>query len=60
MAYGKIELERHGDIAIIRLNDPATLNAVTIQTIEEIDQALDAIKGSARSVWPWSSRRCCC
>ncbi|OYX47858.1 MAG: 2-(1,2-epoxy-1,2-dihydrophenyl)acetyl-CoA isomerase [Alphaproteobacteria bacterium 32-64-14] len=50
MAYGKIELERHGDIAIIRLNDPATLNAVTIQTIEEIDQALDAIKGSARAM----------
>ena len=50
MAYGKIDLERDGDIAIIRLNDPATLNAVTVQTIEEIDQALDEIKGSARAM----------
>lgn len=50
MAYGKIELERDGDIAIIRLNDPATLNAVTVQTIEEVDAALDEIKGSARAM----------
>jgi 2-(1,2-epoxy-1,2-dihydrophenyl)acetyl-CoA isomerase len=50
MAYGKIELERDGDVAIIRLNDPATLNAVTVQTIEEIDAALDEIKGSARAM----------
>jgi 2-(1,2-epoxy-1,2-dihydrophenyl)acetyl-CoA isomerase len=50
MAYGKIELERDGDIAIIRLNDPATLNAVTVQTIEEIDGALDEISGSARAM----------
>lgn len=50
MAYGKIELERDGDVAIIRLNDPATLNAVTVQTIEEIDAALDEISGSARAM----------
>lgn len=50
MAYGKIELERDGDVAIIRLNDPATLNAVTLQTIEEIDSALDEITGAARAM----------
>lgn len=50
MAYGKIELERDGDVAIIRLNDPATLNAVTLQTIEEIDSALTEITGSARAM----------
>ncbi len=50
MAYSKIELERDGDIAIIRLNDPATLNAVTLQTIEEIGTALDEIAGSARAM----------
>ncbi len=44
MAYSKIELERDGDVAIIRLNDPATLNAVTLQTIEEIDAALTEIR----------------
>lgn len=50
MAYSKIELERDGDVVIIRLNDPATLNAVTLQTIEEIDSALNEITGSARAM----------
>lgn len=50
MAYGKIELERDGDVAIIRLNDPSTLNAVTLQTIEEMDAALTEISGSARAM----------
>ncbi len=50
MAYSKIELERDGEVAIIRLNDPATLNAVTLQTIEEIDAALSEISGSARAM----------
>lgn len=50
MAYAKIELERDGDVAIIRLNDPPTLNAVTLQTIDEIDAALEEISGSARAM----------
>ncbi|MEZ6029753.1 MAG: enoyl-CoA hydratase/isomerase [Hyphomonadaceae bacterium] len=50
MAYSTIELERDGNVAIIRLNDPATLNAVTLQTIEEIGSALDEITGSARAM----------
>lgn len=50
MAYKTIELERDGDVAIIRLNDPATLNAVTVKMIEEIDAALDEISGAARSM----------
>lgn len=50
MAYKTIELERDGDVAIIRLNDPATLNAVTMRMIEEIDAALDEISGAARSM----------
>lgn len=50
MAYKTIELERDGDVAIIRLNDPATLNAVTVKMIEEIDAALDEISGASRSM----------
>ena len=50
MAYSTIELEREGDVAIIRLNDPATLNAVTLKTIEDIGSALDEITGSARAM----------
>jgi 2-(1,2-epoxy-1,2-dihydrophenyl)acetyl-CoA isomerase len=47
MDYGTIELAREGDVAIIRLNDPATLNAVTLRTIEEMDAALTEISGTA-------------
>ncbi len=50
MTYTTIELERDGDVAIIRLNDPSTLNAVTVKTIEEIGAALDEIRGSARAM----------
>lgn len=50
MSYTKIELERDGDIAVIRLNDPPTLNSVTLQTIEEMDAALSEISGSARAM----------
>lgn len=50
MAGKTIELEREGDVAVIRLNDPATLNAVTLATIEEIGVALDEITGSARAM----------
>jgi 2-(1,2-epoxy-1,2-dihydrophenyl)acetyl-CoA isomerase len=60
MSYGKIELERDGDVAIIRLNDPATLNAVTLQTIEEIDRALSEISGSARAMVMTGAGRAFC
>lgn len=50
MRYSKIELVREGDVAILTLNDPATLNAVTVQTIEEIACALDETSGSARAM----------
>lgn len=60
MAYQKIELERDGDVAIIRLNDPATLNAVTVQTIEEIDAALNEISGSARAMVMTGAGRAFC
>lgn len=50
MAYKTIELEHEGDVAVIRFNDPATLNAVTLATIEEVGAALDEISGSARAM----------
>ncbi|MFT3725655.1 MAG: enoyl-CoA hydratase/isomerase [Hyphomonadaceae bacterium] len=60
MAYSTIELEREGDVAIIRLNDPATLNAVTLKTIEEIDSALNEITGSARAMVMTGAGRAFC
>jgi 2-(1,2-epoxy-1,2-dihydrophenyl)acetyl-CoA isomerase len=60
MAYSTIELERDGDVAIIRLNDPATLNAVTLKTIEEIGAALDEISGSARAMVLTGAGRASC
>lgn len=50
MEYEKIELERAGAVATVRLNDPALLNTLTAQMIEELDHALDAISGSARAM----------
>jgi 2-(1,2-epoxy-1,2-dihydrophenyl)acetyl-CoA isomerase len=43
----KIEFERRGDVAYIWLNDPATLNAVDNQMIEDLDRTLDGL-GDAR------------
>lgn len=60
MSYTKIELDRDGDVAILRLNDPATLNAVTVQTIEEINSALDEISGSARAMVMTGAGRAFC
>lgn len=51
MEYHAIQLEILDDeVAIIRLNDPATLNAVTVAMVEEIGTALDQIETSARAL----------
>lgn len=50
MSYSKIEFACHGTVATIRLNDPATLNALDRAMIEEMDAALDEATGSARAL----------
>lgn len=41
MPYSCIDLEREAEIAILRLNDPTSRNALTLQMIDEINYALD-------------------
>lgn len=60
MAYNKIDLEFDTDVAIIRLNDPATLNAVTLAMIEELDDALSESERHARALVLTGSGRAFC
>jgi 2-(1,2-epoxy-1,2-dihydrophenyl)acetyl-CoA isomerase len=45
-----IAVERDGQVGIIRLNDPARRNAVTIAMIEEIGSALDLLALDTRAI----------
>ncbi|MEO1567876.1 MAG: enoyl-CoA hydratase/isomerase [Pseudomonadota bacterium] len=48
MSFTKITYDVEDDIATISLNDPATMNAAGIDTVEELAQALDQAADDAR------------
>ena len=50
MAYAKVKYARDGAVAIITLNDPATLNAADPAMADEISQAMTQAAGEARAV----------
>lgn len=50
MAYETILYEQTDDVAVIRLNDPATLNSVTSQMGEELLDALSRGEREARAI----------
>jgi len=50
MAYAKVKYAREGAVAIITLNDPATLNAADPAMADEISQAMTQAAGEARAV----------
>jgi 2-(1,2-epoxy-1,2-dihydrophenyl)acetyl-CoA isomerase len=50
MSYSKIICETRGDVAIIRLNDEKTLNAVTPAMTGELSDALDQVCVSSRAL----------
>ena len=50
MTFEKIEVEQVSDVGIIRLNQPSTLNAVTVQMIEELAVAVGELSGSSRAL----------
>jgi len=50
MSYEKIQVEVSSDVGIIRLNDPATLNAVSVPMIAEIDRAFTELSDSVRAI----------
>lgn len=43
-----LELTWSGDVAMIRLNDPLKLNAVTLEMLEMLDRSLDDVERNAR------------
>lgn len=45
-----ILVERDGDVSIIRLNDPATLNAVSPAMVADLDSAFDEAAKTSRAV----------
>lgn len=45
-----LELEWRGDVAVVRLNDPATLNAITLDNVAGFHAALDEIEPRARAM----------
>lgn len=50
MAYAKIKYAREGAVAIVTLNDPATLNAADPAMVDEISQAMTQAVSEARAV----------
>lgn len=48
MVFQRIQLEAHGDVVVIRLNSPATKNAMTVKMLAELGEALDELGKSAR------------
>lgn len=45
-----IEIERDGDVGLIWLNDPTTLNAMDTNMVDSINRALDELVGSVRCI----------
>lgn len=50
MQYEKIIVERRDDVGIVRLNDPATLNAVSTRSFEELTAAFTDLATSVRAI----------
>lgn len=50
MMGDKIQVEQTNDVGIIRLNDPATLNAITVEMLEQLDAAWDSCASSCRAI----------
>jgi 2-(1,2-epoxy-1,2-dihydrophenyl)acetyl-CoA isomerase len=50
MTLSTLSLDWTGDVATIRMNDPPSLNAVTLEMVEAFDQALDEVTARARAM----------
>jgi 2-(1,2-epoxy-1,2-dihydrophenyl)acetyl-CoA isomerase len=50
MTYAKIAVETRGAVGVIRLNDPATLNAVSALMAEELNSAVDDLAARSRVI----------
>jgi len=50
MNFEKVAVEIHDRVGVLRLNEPATLNALSLQMVEDLNQALDALCKSVRAL----------
>src|SRR4051812_19919779 len=60
MKYEKIEVAQEGLVGVIRLNEPATLNAISELMLEEVSAALDALGRSSRALLLTANGRAFC
>ena len=60
MAFSKLIVENVGDVAVIRLNDPDTLNAITPVMLEELVAAVDRCTQGARAMMMTAVGRAFC
>lgn len=60
MAYSMVEYERIGDVALLRLNDPATLNAMSATMGTELRDALGQAEREARATLITGAGRAFC
>ncbi|MBR0858059.1 enoyl-CoA hydratase-related protein [Bradyrhizobium liaoningense] len=50
MSSSKVTIAQHGNVSVIRLSDPETLNAVTARMLDELDAAIDSARASSRAI----------
>ena len=56
----KLLVETDGDVAVIRLNDPKTMNAITSDLATEMKEAIEAAGKSSRAILLASGERAFC
>lgn len=50
MPFEKIETAQRGAVGVVRLNDPSTLNAISVQMVEELAKAVDQLAAACRAL----------
>lgn len=60
MAQSLILVENHDDVTVIRMNDPSTLNAASIEMVEELIEAMKKAERDSRAILFTGSERAFC
>jgi 2-(1,2-epoxy-1,2-dihydrophenyl)acetyl-CoA isomerase len=55
-----LDIEHHGDVALLRLNDPATLNALTMDLVDTLHDAVRDTAAGARAMLLCGAGRAFC
>jgi 2-(1,2-epoxy-1,2-dihydrophenyl)acetyl-CoA isomerase len=55
-----VQIEQKDDVGVIRLSDPATLNALTVPMVVQLVEALDDLSGTSRTIVVTSDGRAFC